>query len=52
MADKVALVLFAGPEMPCRMVHTFIWALDLAGRGSEVKVVLEGEAPRWLLRVA
>jgi len=49
MADKVVLVLFAGPEMPCRMIHTFIWALDLAGRGDEVKVVLEGEAPRWLL---
>ena len=49
MDDRVALVLFAGPEMPCRMIHTFIWALDLAGRGADVKVILEGEAPRWLL---
>ncbi|MCJ7737353.1 MAG: cytoplasmic protein [Anaerolineae bacterium] len=49
MAEKVAIFLFAGPERPCRMIHTFIWALDIQRRGGEVKVVLEGEAPRWLL---
>jgi len=49
MAEKVAIFLFAGPEMPCRMVHTFIWALDIQARDGEVRVILEGEAPRWLL---
>ncbi len=51
MKEKIALVLMAGPEMPCRMVHTFLWALDIAGRGGDARVVLEGEAPRWLLEV-
>jgi hypothetical protein len=51
MHDKIALFLMAGPEMPCRMIHTFIWALDIAGRGGEAKIILEGEAPRWLLQL-
>jgi len=51
MEEKIALVLMAGPEMPCRMVHTFIWALDIVARGGEAKIVLEGEAPRWLLEL-
>jgi hypothetical protein len=49
MIDKIALFLMAGPEMPCRVVHTFIWALDVVARGGEAKIVLEGEAPKWLL---
>lgn len=49
MNEKIALFLFAGPEMPCRMIHTFIWALDVVERGGETKIILEGEAPRWLL---
>jgi predicted peroxiredoxin len=51
MPEKVAIFILSGPEMPCRMVHTFIWALDVVGRGGEVKIVLEGEAPRWLLEL-
>ena len=51
MAEKVAIFLLAGPDMPCRMVHTFIWAVDIVGRGGEAKIVLEGEAPRWLLEL-
>lgn len=47
--SKVALVLMAGPEMPCRLVHTFIWALDIVARGGEARIILEGESPRWLL---
>ncbi|MBN1178227.1 MAG: cytoplasmic protein [Anaerolineae bacterium] len=49
MSEKVAIFLLAGPEMPCRMIHTFIWALDIVEQGGEAKIVLEGEAPRWLL---
>jgi predicted peroxiredoxin len=49
MSEKIAIFLFAGPEMPCRMIHTFIWALDIHERGGDAKIVLEGEAPRWLL---
>jgi predicted peroxiredoxin len=55
MADKtvnrIAIVLMAGPDMPCRLVHTFIWALDILERGGESKIVFEGEAPRWLLEL-
>ncbi len=48
---KIVLVLMAGPEMPCRLVHTFIWALDILARSGEARIVLEGEAPRWLLEL-
>ncbi|NLS78170.1 MAG: cytoplasmic protein [Chloroflexi bacterium] len=51
MSDKVAIVLMAGPEMPCRLMHTLIWALDIVQRGGEAKIVLEGESPRWLLEL-
>jgi predicted peroxiredoxin len=51
MSEKIALVLMAGPDMPCRLVHTFIWALDILERGGEGKIVFEGEAPRWLLEL-
>lgn len=51
MNQKIALVLLAGPEMPCRMVHTLLWALDIVSRGGDAKIVLEGEAPRWLLEL-
>ncbi len=49
MTEKIAIFLFAGPEMACRMIHTFIWALDVVEKGGEIKIILEGEAPRWLL---
>ncbi len=51
MNEKIAFVLLAGPEMPCRMVHTLLWALDVETRGGDAKIVLEGEAPRWLLEL-
>ena len=51
MSEKIAVFLLSGPEAPCRLVHTFIWALDVVERGGEVKVVLEGAAPGWLLEL-
>ena len=51
MPKKIAIFLLAGPEMPCRMVHAFIWALDVVREDGEVRVILEGEAPRWLLEL-
>lgn len=51
MTEKIALVLMGGLDLPCRMVHTLLWALDIAGRGGDVKIVLEGEAPQWLLEL-
>ena len=41
---KVALFAFTG-EMPC-FVHVMLNALDLKGRGFDVKVVIEGAAAR------
>ncbi|NLE75196.1 MAG: cytoplasmic protein [Chloroflexi bacterium] len=49
MSEKVALFVFAGPEIPCRLMHALVFALDLQARGGEAKIVLEGEAPGWLL---
>mgnify|MGYP001109089277 FL=1 len=51
MPEKIAIFLLAGPDMPCRMVHTFIWALDVVWQDGKVRIVLEGEAPRWLLEL-
>ena len=51
MTKKIAIFLLAGPEMPCRMVHAFIWALDIVREEGEARVILEGEAPRWLLEL-
>jgi hypothetical protein len=49
MSEKVAIFLFAGPEAPCRLVHSFIFARDIAARGGEARIILEGAAPEWLL---
>ncbi|MGD8998384.1 MAG: cytoplasmic protein [Anaerolineae bacterium] len=51
MQEKIALVLMAGTDMPCRMTHTLLWALDIAARGGDAKIILEGEAPHWLLEL-
>ena len=51
MPTKVAIFLLAGPEIPCRMVHAFIWALDIVREDGEARIILEGEAPRWLLEL-
>ncbi len=48
---KIAIVLMGGLDMPCRLVHAFLWALDMAVRGGEVKIVFEGESPHWLLEL-
>jgi predicted peroxiredoxin len=50
-SEKIAIFLMTGPDMPSRMIYTFIWALDVVGQGGEAKIVLEGEAPRWLLEL-
>jgi len=49
MSEKVALFLFAGPEAPCRLVHSLIFARDIEDRGGEARIILEGAAPEWLL---
>ena len=49
MAEKVAIFLFTGPDAPCRVMHAFIFARDIRAKGSEASIVLEGEAPGWLL---
>jgi hypothetical protein len=45
---KLALILMAGPEMPCKLAHGLLWALDIARNGGEAKIVFEGQSPRWL----
>jgi hypothetical protein len=49
MPESLAIFLLAGQEMPCRLTHALIWALDAVERGGEARVVLEGAAPQWLL---
>ncbi len=48
---KIAIVLMGGLDMPCRLVHAFIWALDMTARGGLVRMVFEGESPHWLLEL-
>jgi predicted peroxiredoxin len=52
MEEKIALVLMAGLDMPCRMTHTLLWAIDITARGGDAKIILEGEAPHWLLALS
>lgn len=52
MGVKVALVLFAGPEMPCKLQHAFLFARDVVQRGGEARIVFEGNAPQWLAELA
>jgi len=51
MSEKVTLFLFAGPEAPCRLVHSLIFARDIEDRGGEARISLEGAAPEWLLQL-
>lgn len=51
MDEKIALILMGGLDMPCRMIHPFLWAIDIVARGGDVKIVFEGEAPHWLLEL-
>jgi hypothetical protein len=49
MSEQLAIFLLAGQDMPCRLVHALIWALDAIERGGTARIVLEGAAPQWLL---
>ena len=51
MSHKIALILFAGPEMPCKLRHGLLFARDIADRGGEATLILEGNAPQWLPRL-
>jgi len=48
---KMALVLFASPEMPCKLQHAFVFARDLAARGGEAELLFEGNLPKWLMEL-
>ena len=48
---QVAIFLFAGPEMPCKPLHAFVFARDIVARGGTAKIVLEGKSPEWLLEL-
>jgi len=48
MQVKAAILLFAGPDKPCRLVHSIAFARDIIARGGQASIILEGEAPAWL----
>jgi hypothetical protein len=48
MSEKLAIVLMAGPEAPCRLVHTFIWAIDITNQDGQARIIFEGASPAWL----
>lgn len=48
MNVKAAVVLLAGPDKPCRLVHAIVFARDIVARGGQASIILEGEAPAWL----
>lgn len=52
MGAKVMLLLFAGPEMPCKLQHAFLFARDVAQKGGEATIVFEGNSPKWLPALA
>jgi len=45
---KLAMILFSGPEMPCKLRHGLLFARDTVDRGGEATLILEGNAPQWL----
>lgn len=45
---KMVLLLFAGPEMPCKLQHAFLFARDVAARGGQATILFEGNSPQWL----
>jgi hypothetical protein len=49
MPDHVVLVLFAGPEMPCKVQHAMLFARDIARNGGQAQIVFEGNSPKVLL---
>jgi hypothetical protein len=50
MTARLALVLFAGTDVPCKLQHAFIFARDVAQRGGEARIIFEGNSPQWLLQ--
>ena len=52
MNCKVLFVLFAGPEMPCKLQHAFLFARDVAKRSGQARIVFEGNSPNWLPELA
>lgn len=52
MDCAIALVLFDGPEMPCKLQHAFLFARDAVARGGRACIVFEGNSPRWLPELA
>ncbi|HCF60176.1 MAG TPA: hypothetical protein DFS52_19540 [Myxococcales bacterium] len=46
MTRKLLFVVFTNE--PCRRNHAFMYAIDLARHGHEVRVVIEGEATQCL----
>ncbi len=46
MPRTLLLVVFTNE--PCRRNHAFMYALDLAGRGHQIRILLEGEGTRCL----
>ncbi|MGI6376826.1 MAG: cytoplasmic protein [Anaerolineae bacterium] len=51
MPERVVFVLFAGPEMPCKLQHALLFARDIARNGGEARIVFEGNAPRALVEL-
>ncbi|MBM3187217.1 MAG: cytoplasmic protein [Chloroflexi bacterium] len=50
--NRIAFLLFAGPEMPCKLQHALIFARDVDARGGEAQIIFEGHSPRWLPELA
>jgi hypothetical protein len=48
MSAKIAYVLFAGPEMPCKLQHAFLFARDVARAKGQARIIFEGNSPQWL----
>ena len=51
MEERVAFVLFSGPEMPCKLQDAVLFARDWGQRGGEAKIVFEGNSPQRLLHL-
>jgi len=49
---KMAFVLFAGPEMACKLQHAFVFSRDMVARGGEATIIFEGNSPKWLIEFA
>jgi len=50
--EKIVILLFAGTDAPCRLQHAVLFARDAVQRGTEARIVLEGQAPQWLVPFA